>query len=79
MGICALFYLYKSAIRCAKFGAVVYTRHLCLITRGRLICHGYMCIDLYIYICVYIYIYIYIYIYTYIHIYMYIYVCVHVT
>ena len=28
MGICALFYIYRSAIRCAKFGVVVFKASL---------------------------------------------------
>ena len=34
IGICALFYIYKSAMRCDKFGEW-YSRHLCSIAGGQ--------------------------------------------
>ena len=45
IGICALFYIYRSAIRCAKFGVAACKASM-LNCRGA-ICHMYMCIVLY--------------------------------
>ena len=47
IGICALFYIYRSAIRCAKFGVAVFKASM--LNRWGPICRGYMCIVLYIY------------------------------
>ena len=48
IGICALFYIHRSAMSCAKFGVVVFKASI-LDWRGD-IDHRYMCIVLYIYI-----------------------------
>ena len=42
-------YIYRSAMRCAKFGVVVFKASI-LNWQGGSICYGYMCIVLYIYI-----------------------------
>ena len=47
IGICALFYIYRSAISCAKFGVVVFKASM-LDWRGADFGHRYMCIVLYI-------------------------------
>ena len=47
IGICALFYIYRSAKSCAKFGVVVFKASM-LDWRGD-IDHRYICIVLYIY------------------------------
>ena len=46
IGICAVFYIYRSAIRCTKFGVVVFKASILNWRRGS-ICHMYMCIVLY--------------------------------
>ena len=46
IGLCALFYIYRSAIRCAKFGVAVFKASM-LDCWGVSICHGCMCIVLY--------------------------------
>ena len=43
--ICIVLYIYRSAIRCAKFGAAVLKASM--LDWGVSICHGYMCIMLY--------------------------------
>ena len=48
-----LFYIYRSAMRCAKFVVVVFKASI-LNWLGGSICYGYMCIVLYIYIYIYI-------------------------
>ena len=49
MGICALFSIYRSAIRCAKFGVMVFKASMLDWRRGwESICHRYMCIVQYI-------------------------------
>ena len=45
IGICTLFYIYRFAIRCAKFGVVVFNASIAQLQGA--ICHGYMCIVLY--------------------------------
>ena len=44
--MCIVLYIYRSAIRCAKFGVAVFKASM-LDWRRRAICHGYMCIVLY--------------------------------
>ena len=45
IGICPLFYIHRSAMRCAKFGVAVLKASM--LNWGVSICHGYMCIVLY--------------------------------
>ena len=45
MYMCSVLYIYRSAMRCAKFGVVVCKASM-VNCRGA-ICHGYMCIVLY--------------------------------
>ena len=51
IGICALFYIciYRFAIRCAKFGVAVFKASM--LDCREAICHGYMCIVLYMNLC----------------------------
>ena len=52
IGICAFFYIYiyRSAMRCGKFGVLVFKASMLNWKRGWVsICHRYMCIVLYIY------------------------------
>ena len=45
IGICPLFFIYRSAMRCAKFGVSVLKASM--LNWAVSICHGYMCIVLY--------------------------------